>query len=77
MKIKISQYTPRKPGGTIVIPEVSILTRKINPENITKTYLNTDALHAMKEDNLQEIVPRIRIALARRRTTKEDIILTL
>ena len=31
----------------------------------------------MKEDTLQEIVPRIRIALTRRRTINEYIMLTL
>ena len=31
----------------------------------------------MKEDTLQEIVPRIRIALTRRKETREDIMLML
>ena len=77
MKIKISQYTPRKSGGTIIIPKVIILTRKITLEILTKTYLNIDSLHVMREDTLQEIVPRTRIALTIRRTTKEYIMLTL
>ena len=50
--------------------------QKITLENLTKTYLNTDALHVMREDTLQEIVPIIRGALTRRKT-KEDIMLTL
>ena len=77
MKIKLSQYTPRKADWTIIIPKVSIITRKITLENITKIYLNTDALHVMKEDTLQEIVPRIGIDLTRIRTTKEYSMLTL
>ena len=31
----------------------------------------------MKEDTLQEIVPRIRISLTRRKETREDIMLML
>ena len=73
MKIKLSQYTPRKEEGTIIILEVSILTL----ENITRIYLNIDSLHVMKEDTLQEIVPRIKIALTRRKERREDIMLML
>ena len=69
MKIKISQYTPRKSEGTTILPrKVSIHTR------IT---LVSDALHVMRKDTLPETVPKIKVALTRRRTTKEDIMLTL
>ena len=73
MKIKLSQYTPRKTEGTIIIPKVSNHTR-ITLEEI---YLVSDALHVMRKDTLPETVPEIKVALKRRRTTKEDIILTL
>ena len=73
MKIKLPQHTPRKAEGSIIIPKVSILTL----ENIARIYINTNALHVMKEDTLQEIVPRIRIALTRRKETREDIMLML
>ena len=75
MKIKLSQYTPRKLGGTIIIPKVIILTRKLNIENLTKTYLNIDALHVMKEDTLQEIVLETKIKLTRGREKRKDIML--
>ena len=75
--MNISQYTPIKSGGTIIIPKVSILTIKITLEDPVEIYLNTDALHVMREDTLPEIVLEIRVALIIRRTTKEDIMLTL
>ena len=52
MKIKLSQYTPRKIEGTIIIPKVNILTRKYLPE----MYLNLDAINVMKNDTLPNIV---------------------
>ena len=73
MKIKLSQYTPRKTEGTIIIPKVSIHTR-ITPEEI---YLVSDALHVIKMDTSPETVAEIKVALKRRRTTKEDIMLML
>ena len=73
MKIKLSQYSPRKEEGTIIIPKVSISTQ----ENLIRIYLNTYNLNVMKEDTFQEIVPRIRIALTRRKETREDIMLML
>ena len=77
MKIKLSQHTPIKAKGTTIIPKVIILNRKITLKDRTEKYLNTDALHVMKENNFQKIVPRIIMDLTRRRTTKEDIMLTL
>ena len=76
MKIKLSQYTPRKAEGTIIITKVIILTRKIILEDQAKIYLNSDVIHVMREDTLPEIVIKIRMTLKRRRTTKEDIMLT-
>ena len=57
---------------------MSILTRirKITLEDLVEIYLNSDAIHVMREDTLPEIVLKIRMAL-KRRTTKEDIMLTL
>ena len=72
MKIKLSQYTPRKTEGTIIIPKVSTHTR-ITLEEI---YLVLDALHVMRKDTSPKIVPETKVAL-KRRTTKEDIMLTL
>ena len=77
MKIKLSQYTPRRSEGTIIIPKVIILTKKIALEDLTEIYLNTNALHVMKEDTMPDIVLEIRMDLTRRRTIKEDIMLTL
>ena len=77
MKIKLSQYTPRKAEGTVITPKVSIITRNITLEYLTEIYLNSEVLLVMREDTLQEIVPRIRMTLTRTRTTKEDIMLTL
>ena len=71
MKIKLSQYTPRKAEGNIIIPKVSILTRKITLE-----YLNSDVLLAMRKDTMPKIVLEIRGTLTRRRT-KENTMLTL
>ena len=73
MKIKLSQYTPRKTEGTIIIPKVSIHT-KITLEDI---YLVSDATHVMRKDTSPKTVPETKEALKRRRTTKEDIMLTL
>ena len=73
MKIKLSQYTPRKEEQTIT--DVSTLTRKITLEDLPEIYLNSDAIHVMKNDTLPEIVLEIKVALTRRKTTKEYIIL--
>ena len=71
MNIKLSQYTPRKEEGTIIILKVRILTRKITLED-----LNSDVLLVMRNDTMPVIVLEIRVTLTRRRT-KENIILTL
>ena len=76
MKIKLSQHTPRKLEGTTIIPKVSILTRNITLEYLAEIYLNSDTIHVMRKDTLPEIVPEIKVALTRR-TTKEDIMLIL
>ena len=79
MKIKLSQHTPRKSEGTTIISKVRILTRirKITLEDLAEMYLNLDAKHVMKKGTLPDIVLEIKLALTRRRTTKEDIMLTL
>ena len=46
-------------------------------EDITIIYLNSDALHVMKEDTMLEIFLGTKMALKRRRETKEDIMLIL
>ena len=48
-------------------------SRKYNKD----IYINADALHVMKEDTLQDIVPRIRITLTRRKEKREYIMLML
>ena len=48
-----------------------------NSRNITRIYLNTIFLHVMIEETLQEIGPRIRIALTRMKETREYIMLML
>ena len=77
MNIKLSQHTPRKSEGTIIIPKVRILTRKTTVEDIVEIYLNSNAIHVMRKDTSPEIVREIKVALTRRRTTKEYIMLTL
>ena len=56
MKIKLSQYTPRKVEGKIIITKVSILTRNITLEDQAGISPNSDAIHAMREDTLLEFV---------------------
>ena len=77
MKIKLSQYTPRKTKGTIIITKVSILTRKITLEYLAEICLMSDAIHMMRRDTSLDIVLEIKVALTRRRRTEEDIILTM
>ena len=74
VKIKLSHYTPRKAEEALIIPEVSTSTRKITLEEI---YLNLDVIHVMKKDTLQETILKAKIALTRRRETREDIMLML
>ena len=77
MKINLSQYTPRKEEETFITPKVSTSTRKITLEYLTEIYLNSNAIHVMKEDTLQEIVLETNIDLSRTRETRKDIILML
>ena len=72
MKIKLSQYNPRNPDPAII--EVSILIKGITSE-ILEISLSLFAIHVMREDTLLEIVLRTKVALTRRRETREDIIL--
>ena len=75
MKIKLSQYNPRKSEQTIA--KVSTPTRRITLEYLAEIYLNSDAIHVIKEDTLPEIVLETKMALTRRRETREDIMLML
>ena len=62
MKIKLSQYNLRKAEQTIT--KVSTPTRKITLEDLAEIYLNSDAIHVMKEDTLPKIVLEIKMALS-------------
>ena len=75
MKTNLSQYTPRKEKQTIT--EVSTLTRKITLEYLTDIFLVSDALHAMRKDTSPDYVPETKVALIRRRETREDIMFML
>ena len=75
MKIKLSQYNPIKLEQTIA--KVSTPTRKITLEDLAKIYLNSDAIHVMKDDTFPEIVLETKLALTRRTETREDIMLML
>ena len=80
MKIKISQHAPRiTKGSTLITRKESIITRirKITLEDPGEIYLMSDAIHVMRRDTSPKIVLEIKVALTRRRTTKEDIMLTL
>ena len=74
MKIKLSQYNPRNPDPAIT--EVSTLIIGITLE-ILEISLSSFAIHVMKEDTLLEIFLRTKVALTRRRETREDIMLML
>ena len=67
----------KKTEGTIIIPKVIILTRKMTLEYLIEIYLNIDAIHVMREDTLSKIVLQTKAALTRRREIKEDIMITL
>ena len=75
MKIKLSQYNPRKSEQTIT--QVSTLARIITLENITKICLSSFTIHVIKEDTLQEIVLETKIDLTRGRETRKYIMLML
>ena len=79
MNIKLSQHTPRKLEGTTIISKVSILTRikKITLEDLVEIYLNSNAIHVKRKDTSPEIVLEIKVALTRRRETREEIMLIL
>ena len=77
MNIKLSRYTPRRSEGTIIIPKVSILTRKITLKDIAKIYPKSDAIYATRNDTLPENVLETKVALTRRGEIREDIMLTL
>ena len=61
MKIKLSQYNPIRENKTIT--KVSTLILK----DLTISYLNSDALHVMKEDTMIEIVLRKKMAFEEER----------
>ena len=75
MNIKLSQYNPRNAEQTIT--KVSTPTRNITLEYLVEIYLNSDAIHVMKEDTLPKIDLETKMALTRRRETREDIMLML
>ena len=75
MKIKLSQYNPRKAEQNIT--KVSTLARRKTLENLTNIFLSSFDIHVMKEDTLQEIVLETKIDLTRGRETRKDIMLML
>ena len=56
---------------------VSILTKKKTLKYIAEICLKSDAIHVTRDDTLLENVLETKVALTRRRETREDIILTL
>ena len=72
VKIKLSQYNPRKPELATI--EVSTLTKRETLE-ILEICLSKFAIHVMKENTLLEIILETKVALIRRRETREDIML--
>ena len=66
MKIKLSQYTPRKPEEVLITPEVSTLT-KITLEN---NCLESDVIHVTRKDTMLENVLETKMSLTRRRETR-------
>ena len=76
MKIKLSEHTPIKLEGTTIIPrKVSIHTR-IRKITLEEIYIVSDAIHVMRKDTLPNFFLEIGMDPTRR-TTKEDIMLTL
>ena len=65
---------PRKPD--LATAEVSTLIKGITLESL-EISLSSFAIHVMKEDTFLEIVLRTKVALTRRRETREDIMLML
>ena len=74
VKIKLSQFTPRKVEEELITPKVRILIIEIILE---RTYLDQDVIHVMRQVTLQKTVLRTRTTLIRRRGTNEDIMLML
>ena len=73
MKIKLSRYNPIKPDLATI--EVSTLIKRITLESL-EICLSTFAIHVMKDDILLDCL-KIKVALTRRRETREDIMLML
>ena len=74
MKIKLSQYNPRNPDPSIT--KVSTLIEGITLESL-EIGLSSFSIHVMKNNTLLQIFLRTKVALTRRRETKEDIMLML
>ena len=74
VKIKLSQYNPRKPNLATI--EVSTLIKGITLESL-EISLSSFAIHVMKEDTFLEIVLETKLSLTRIRETREDIMLML
>ena len=66
-------------GSTFITRKENITTRMraITLEEPKEIYLMSDDIHVMRRDTSLEIVLEIKVALTRRRKTKEDIMLTL
>ena len=71
MKIKLSQYNPRR--AKQIITEVNILILI----NLIRIDPDSDASYVMKNDTMLKNVLRTQIYLTRRRETREDIMLML
>ena len=70
VKIKLSQFNPRNPEGTIIVIILKVSTLPIRN-------LNSNVILVMKQDTLQEIVLKAKETFTRRKTTREDIMLML
>ena len=66
MKIKLSQYTPRKPEEVLITPEVSTLTEI----TLEKICLESDVIHVTRKDTMLENVLETKMSLKRRRETE-------
>ena len=69
MNIKLSQFTPRKPGGTIITPKVSIIT-------LQEIGLLLDVTHVMGKVTYPN-TSLTKGTKRRRRETREDIMLMM
>ena len=80
MKIKLSQHTPGiTKGSTLITRKERIITKiiKITLEDLREIYLMSYAIHVMRNETSLEMFPELEVDPIRRRTTKEDIMLTL